>query len=549
MMTLFKNYNFPTIAKSIHMMGKRYKLFLTCTFIFCAVSFISVPLRTFGIKGVINAAGSNEIKLFWHSLTLILLANILWWIIAPVSSYLCAFSSKEAMCEIKTNLFGHIVKLPQIILDKRTTGDLLSVLSNDSACLQNIYDRSFFQVLSSASYGLTGIVMMVVIDWRFALVVLVLGSASVITASYFSKKVEKSGKAIQEQLAKSSTGAYEIIKAAKTIRLLKLMEYESHQIADSTAIEAEAKISSGKVITKMNTIMVGIKSLSYLAILSVGALFVYYELSDWGTVIALTALKDAADDLFIKCVQFLSEMQKNIAGVKRIIEIDKIKEEVLADEKHFFFKQNNVPIELQNICFAYSENKPVLKNVNIKIDYPGLIILTGESGCGKSTVMKLIMALYQPSDGKIIINGSDKPTLTALRNKTAYVPQEPMLFRGSIYENIACGNEQCSYDDVIAAAKQAEADVFITASEKGYDTMLSDNGNCLSGGQKQRIALARALVKNAPVLLLDEITSSLDKDNEEQIMRTIKKISRSRSILMITHKTEIGKISDQVISM
>jgi ATP-binding cassette, subfamily B, bacterial len=548
-MMILKNYNIPTVIKSIRMLGNKYKLFLTCVFIFCAVEAAGIPFYTYGIKGVVTAISGHNQSLFLQSMLLIVISFAMWWVVAPVSTYFCADASKGAIRDIKTGLIDHIIRLPQKDLDSRANGDFLSAFSNDIACLQNIYDWSFFQVLSSAAIGLAGIVMMAVIDWRFSIVVFTLGTASVLTTSYYSKKLEKAGQEVQERLAKSSTDAYELIKKAKTIRLLKLCKLITRNFSKSTALESEAKMSGGRTNAKMNTIIIGISALSYLAILGIGALFVYYKISDWGTVVALTGLKDTADDLFLKCGQFMAGMQKNIAGVKRILDIDKIEEEKLSEDDGFRFEQNNIPLKLQDVCFAYSESTPVIKNINLKIEDHKLTALIGKSGCGKSTVMKLMMALYHPTVGKITFRCDGDLSLAALRSMTAYVPQEPMLFHGSVYENIACGKEGCSSDDVISAAKQAGADGFILAMEKGYNTILIDDGKNLSGGQRQRIALARALVKEAPVLLLDEITSMLDRDTEEQILETVKNISKLKAVLMITHKPEIEKIADCVIHL
>lgn len=176
--------------------------------------------------------------------------------------------------------------------------------------------------------------------------------------------------------------------------------------------------------------------------------------------------------------------------------------------------------------------------------------LLGESGGGKSTILKLLMGLYEPNIGSIVFGGKgDNSALDAVRRKSSYVPQEPMLFNGTIYDNIKFGNENADLDDIVRASKLAEADEFIINLEGGYNYVLNDDGKNLSGGQKKRIAIARALVKNANILLLDEITSALDCDTEEQILQTIKEISIQKTVLLVTHNKNIVKYANRIVNI
>jgi ABC-type multidrug transport system fused ATPase/permease subunit len=160
--------------------------------------------------------------------------------------------------------------------------------------------------------------------------------------------------------------------------------------------------------------------------------------------------------------------------------------------------------------------------------------------------VKLALGLYAPSGGTVTFDGAGDCTLEAVRSLTAYVPQEPMLFRGTVLDNILCGNASATRGDAVRAAKLAGADVFISRMERGYDSKLADGGGNLSGGQKQRLAIARALVKDAPVLLLDEITSALDEDTERQILETVRNLAAARAVLFVTHRPAVTALADEV---
>lgn len=541
------NFNLPTIKRALSLMKDKNKTFVAVILGFCFVELCCTALYTIGIKGVINAITAKDLTAFWLPMSFIMINHLLWWTYAPIATLITEKISKSTMRDFKTNLCEHIIKLPMLYHDNKSTGEILSVISNDTPCLANVYDWSFFQILRSALGGLGGIVIMGIIDWRFAIVVFILGTISVYISSYFGAKLEFVGKEQQERLARTSTDAYELVCAAKTIRLFNIERNKQVKFIETTKNEADIKTQGGKINAKMNAAIVVVNSFSYLAILFVGALFVHNKLSNWGTVIALLSLKGSTDMLFVECGQFMAGMQKSVAGIKRLLAIVDIDEET-ESQSIVPVNNSNVMLSMEDVTFAYDLNKPVLSNFNLSLEKNSLTAIVGESGSGKSTVMKLILGLYQPMSGKIFFNNCSN-TYKSLREITAYVPQQPTLFRGTIYENILFGNPSATYKEVVSAAEMAGANGFIESFENGYQTMLLDNGASLSGGQKQRIAIARALIKNSPILLLDEITSALDSRSEAVVIETVKNISKTKTVLFITHKANISETADKLVRL
>lgn len=308
-----------------------------------------------------------------------------------------------------------------------------------------------------------------------------------------------------------------------------------------------------------------ISKLSYIALLIIGSIFVYLDLSDWGTVTSLLGIKFITDMIFVECGQFMSKMQKQIICVERLFDIQDLNKEKFSSKAYFFETQNN-SLSIKNISFKYkkdcyildtfnnfSKGLPneyfVLNNFSLELPDKSFTALLGESGGGKSTILKLLMGLYEPDEGSIVFAGSNTPTLNTIRQKTSYVTQESMLFYGTIYDNIKFGNENAYFDDIIKASKLAGAHEFITNLNGAYNYVLNDDGSNLSGGQKKRIAIARALVKNADILLLDEITSSLDSSAEKQILQAIKEISKQKTVLFVTHNKDIVKYADRIVTI
>jgi ATP-binding cassette subfamily B protein len=528
-------------------MGNRKRLYLFSIFAFCAVEIAGSVLYSTGVRGAINSLSGNDHEVLFRSIFLIFLCAVIWWIYAPISSYCCSISSKGTVQRLKAELTDHIIRLPMSAHDRLSKGEMLSSLTNDIGCLQSIYDWFFFQIWRTSLGGIAGLILMAVIDWRFAIIVFALGCISVWITSLFNRCIEKNGEALQESLAKTTIDSYELIKGAKTLRLLHLQGYFTEKVNMSSQAEADIKYSNGKVTARMKSIISAVAALTYAVILLIGALFVHFGLTEWGTIIALLGLKIATDMLFVEFGEFMAGMQNGVAGIKRLFELMETPQEDAA-LSNIVIEQAISPLVMKNITFAYS-GSTVLTDFSMRLSHSGLTVLAGESGSGKSTIMKLILGLYSPQSGRIIFDGAGECTLPAVRSKTAYVPQESLLFRGTVLENILLGNSAASRTDAENAAKLAGADIFIKEMEHGYDTVLSDDGNNLSGGQKQRIAIARALIKNAPILLLDEITSALDAETEEQIINTVKAISKTKSVLFITHKAAITAQADKVIQL
>lgn len=274
-------------------------------------------------------------------------------------------------------------------------------------------------------------------------------------------------------------------------------------------------------------------------------------LCDWGTVMALITLKGSTDMLFIECGEFMAGMQGGVAGMKRVYEV------IDVDEENPKFlssvtQNSDIALEMKDISFAYaelSENSNcevnnILQNWSLSLKQNTLTALVGESGSGKSTIMKVLLGLYLPQSGEIYTKqGGD------LRSLISYVPQDPTLFRGTVYENISLGNQSSTLEQVKEVSKMVGADEFIENLADGYQTILLDDGKSLSGGQRQRLAIARALLKDAPMLLLDEITSALDPQTERTIIDTIKEISKNRTVLFITHHSTVTDYADLVVNL
>lgn len=529
------------ITRIIRLMNNRkgqYLLAITCL---CMLEVFSSTLFPLCIRGITNGA----LKLDSHKLTMSILGYVgvylAWWVISPLCQILIDRTRYQTMKNFKCSMCEHLVKLPISYFDNTRIGEIISKVTGDMSCLESMIQGNLQNVARKSMGGMAGLIIMFILDYRFALIVLVLGSISIYTTKYFTKRMEEKSRSLLEQRANTSCDFMEMIKSCKNIRLLHIQSQKQKAITTAAGKEKEFRMENGNINAKMNSIIFAIDIIVYLTLLFIGCVFVYYSWADWGSIIALINLKVNTDMLFSEFPSEYSQYKNNLVGVKRLFALYDLKEEENVTREYLTEEENELALKLKNITFSYDGVTNVLTDFSMKAVKNKITLIEGESGKGKSTIIKLILGLYQVLDGHILFN-QDCSTV-------AYVPQEAQLYRDTIYENISCGSENATKEDVYIAAKQAGVDEFVKDLEEGYDTILSDDGNKLSGGQKQRISLARALVMKSNILLLDEVTSALDKENRDRLLETIVHLKQYCSIIFITHDKSIESISDEVIML
>lgn len=549
-MNIKKASVFTSLYQCIMLMGSRRKVFL----VFLAISLAAVvasgviiPLMN---KNIINAIEFGEWSLYKNSILLLIIATVIFWVISPLASYYAAWANRKAMYQIRNRLISHLLGLPYDFHDRQSKGDTLSLLSNDLDCLERIYDGELYSTLENFFIGFTGVVMLFVIDWRLAIFACILGGASTWITNRYGIPLGKIGDKLQVNAGKTTTVFLDILKGIRTIKLFNLKAIMNRRLSFYTSQEALHRTELAMKQAQMNTITGLMNGMSTFGIIIVGAFMVNSGLTNWGAVVVVASLQNLTGDLFSLFPASLANMRTSLAGVNRLFKVLDEKVETLALDRYRCEKNSDMALEMSNVSFGYSEHEPVVRDVSFSIKKGELTALVGESGAGKSTLFKLILGFYMPDKGEIKVHAKKAvPDIETWRDLIAYVPQESKLFKGTIAENISCGKDDLHEDQIMAAANAAGIHDFIHSLPKKYDTPVLEDGNNFSVGQRQRIIVARAIAKDAKIILLDEFTSALDGENEANIMETVRQLAKDRAILIITHRDTTLNYVDRIFRL
>ncbi len=450
--------------------------------------------------------------------------------------------------DLRSAVYTKLVNLDVAFVENQRKGDVISRVTSDVTEVENSVVITFESIIRDPMYVIYVLMKMIEISWQLTLFIFIVLPVSSILISRISKVLKRNAADTQNtygylmSIVDETLSGIRIIKAFNAESYItKIFDKSNQRYSRLTRIQWHKKAlvpvfsESGMVFVVGLTLWYGGNKV-YDGAMSAGALFTYLSM--------FFLLSRPAKSLS----QAFGNIYKGLASAERIFSLMDsevmIKESAVAIEKDSFEDK----IELKNLSFAYiSEN--VLEDLNITFNKGKIYALVGPSGSGKSTLAELILRFYDPTGGNIFIDGKDLRDikLSSMRALTAVVTQEAILFNDTIYNNIAFGMPHVTQEEVVEAAKAANAHDFILDSENGYDTQIGDRGGLLSGGQRQRLSIARAILKNPPVLILDEATSALDTSSEKIVQDALYKLMANRTSIVIAHRLSTIQDADEII--
>lgn len=453
-------------------------------------------------------------------------------------TYLMAFSSQKIIIDIRRDLYQHLQKLSIAFFEKRSVGTIMSYVTNDVTALQTALVNN---VIDFVNYSVTlagSIILLLYIDWKLSLLMFLTFPLILYTINISGQKMRIKSRTLQERAADITAFLQETILAVSVIKSFARESYELERFDYENSRNFQAQMKIVQVMAVITPIINILSTIGITAIIWFGGHEVISGHLTSGALISFLVYVINLPTPVKRLSNIYADIQRALAAAQRIFEVLDIEPEIKDLEGAKELGPIAGYVTFQNVSFAYNPGKPVIADMSFEARPGELIAIVGPSGAGKTTVVNLIPRFYDPVTGSIRIDNIDiqAVTLQSLRAQVGIVPQETILFSGTIFQNIIYGKLEAAKEEVIAAAKVANAHKFIMEMADGYETPVGERGAQLSGGQRQRIAIARAVLKNPRILILDEATSALDTESELLVQQALDRLMIGRTSFVIAHR-------------
>jgi ABC transporter fused permease/ATP-binding protein len=460
--------------------------------------------------------------------------------------------TENTLAALRNTTYQRLISLPMTFFVNRRVGELNSRLASDISLLQDTLTTTIAEFLRQFILIIGGIAFLSLTSVKLTLIMLSVVPLLAIIAVIFGRYIRKVSRSVQDKIADSNTIVEETLQGISNVKAFTNELFEIARYQKSTADIVQQALKGGKARGAFASFII-------LAIFGAIVFVIWYgvRMVNTGELSIGSMFQFVLYSVFVGAsiggiAELYASIQKAIGATERIFEIiDETAEDVVLAKQEMNLEKLHGNVVFESVQFAYPSRKEieVLKNISFSANSGEQIAIVGPSGAGKSTLVSLLFRFYDPQNGAIIIDGKnikDYP-LTYLRSQMAVVPQDFLLFGGTIKENIAYGKPNASLEEIVEAAKKANAHTFIESFPDKYDTLVGERGVKLSGGQRQRIAIARAVLKDPAILILDEATSSLDSESERLVQEALEKLMKGRTSIVIAHRLSTVKAADKIV--
>ncbi|MBV7433903.1 lipid A export permease/ATP-binding protein MsbA [Cardiobacteriaceae bacterium TAE3-ERU3] len=510
---------------------------------------LTEPLVPFVLKPLIDGGFAERDMTTVYAMVALLIGGFL---IRGVANFTSAYAStwlaQRVVYTLRKQMFAHLLRLPMAYHNRHSNGEIVSRFTYDVLQLMSastdavmILVREIITIIALLSY-------LFYLNWKMTLMILSISPLLAFIITFISRRLRNLARAMQEDMSGMNHVVDESLRGREIVRIYHGEKFEKSRFDKQAYSVLKHALLSKKNLEIASPIieMIIIGSLAVVIIIAANLAQTQPEQMTAGTFVAFLGTMALLFPPIKRLGKVVEPIQKGMAATQSIFDFLDTPTEPQKALPHKQIKHGSLTFE--NVSFSYGEHQ-VLNDFSLHIDAGETVALVGESGSGKSTIAALIAGFYQPDNGRILFDGIDTAEMTMQdrRRALALVTQQTVVFSSGIIDNIAYGDPEPDRERVIAAAKRANADGFIQRLPEKYDSHLGEQGGRLSGGQKQRIAIARALYKNAPILILDEATSALDNESEHKVQTAIDELRHGRTAIVIAHRLSTVRHADRII--
>ncbi|GIP33418.1 ABC transporter transmembrane domain-containing protein [Paenibacillus sp. J2TS4] len=516
-----------------------YKLLASLFFftLFLDLAFISLAPLSF--KFIIDHAIEPGDKEYFFRILLVLGIGGLVCVLSGIGSdYVLAKLNARVQTDLRRKLFVQMQRLNIDFYNQKRSGELVSHFSVDLPAIEGAMTSIFTTGIQSLVTVIISIAVLFYLQWSMALLILIGGALIFIGPYFLSRRAQAVYAGYKEQVAAMTSDVQENVKAQKVIKGFNLQA----AMMDKFNARLKALFLSSYKQNVMNAQLERVPMVSlllvHLSIIGFGSYMALQGYITIGSLVAFFTMYTSMGNSVFSLTFIIPAFTDALVSMERIGGLLKQPGEAAGGSESVPLQRRQLQVEADQVTFSYNPNQPVLKQISLSIPAGTTAAFVGSSGSGKSTMVQLLLGLYEPDSGQVRINGSSLQTLdrSLYREQIGIVFQDNFLFQGTLLENIRISRPVASFDEVVAAAKQAEIHDYIYSLPDGYETQVWDEGSNFSGGQRQRLAIARAILRDPPLLLLDEATSALDPISEASINETFAKLGRDRTVITVTHR-------------
>jgi subfamily B ATP-binding cassette protein MsbA len=492
--------------------------------------------------------GLDKVSILHFAVLAVIVIAVVGALSAYAEKYLTTSVGQWVMHDLRRVLYHHIQRLSLAYHDRKPTGDLISTVTADIDAIQDFISQALLGIVVNVLTLVGMLLVMFYLNWRFTLIALSITPFLFAVVYIYTRRIKQATRALRKKEGEVVSVVAEVLSSMRVVKAFAREDYEEARLSQQSLENVEVALRARSLKAKLSPAVQIIVAIGTCLVLWYGVNLVLSGQMTAGSLLVFLLYLGKMYKPMRDLSKMTDTMSKAAVGYERIHEVIETEREIRNAPGAKAAPHFKGEIEFDHVHFAYDKGYVTLRDINLKVEPGQLAALVGPTGAGKTTIVNLIGRSYDPQKGIVKIDGQDVRSykLKSLRRQISFVLQDTILFRAPVWQNIAYGRPEASREEILRAAELANADEFIRNMPQQYDTMIGEKGVNLSGGQRQRIAIARAIIRDAPILILDEPTSALDAKSEELVFEALGRLMAGRTTIVIAHRLATVRRADVI---